>query len=68
RTLEDLEQQPDDLGRAISLLETHGALAATLERARLYGGQAMAALEPFRPSAERAALVDAVEFCIERAY
>lgn len=68
RTLEDLEQEPDDLGRAIALLEAHGALAATLERARLYGGKAMAALEPFRPSAERAALIDAVDFCIERAY
>jgi octaprenyl-diphosphate synthase len=68
RTLEDMEQRPDDLQRAITLLSARGALAATLDCARQYGTKAIAALEPFRPGVERAALVDAVEFCVERAY
>lgn len=68
RTLEDLDQQPEDLERAITLLTARGALAATLESARQYGTKAIEALEPFAPGPERAALTDAVDFCIERAY
>ena len=36
RTMEDLEQKKNDLRRAVQLLETTGALHATVERARLY--------------------------------
>lgn len=68
RTLEDLDQDPEDLERAITLLTTRGALAATLESARQYGAEAIAALEPFASGPERAALTDAVGFCIDRAY
>jgi len=47
RTLEDLEQEADDLNRAIGLLEKHGALADTVERARHYSAMARDALGIF---------------------
>ncbi len=68
RTLEDLEQGPDDLQHAITLLTARGALAATLEQARQYGARAVEALAPFRAGPEKEALVDVVDFCIHRAY
>ena len=55
RTLEDLDQQPGDLERAIDLVERRGALGETLERARGYAAAAIDALEgsPTAPSAAR---------------
>lgn len=68
RTLEDLDQGPDDLQHAITLLTARGALAATLEQARKYGAKAVEALAPFRAGPEKDALADVVDFCIHRAY
>lgn len=68
RTLEDLEQDSDDLQHAITLLTARGALAATLEQARQYGARAVEALAPFRAGPEKEALLDVVDFCIHRAY
>ena len=67
RTLEDREQTGADLAEAQALIRRHGALADTIARARLYGDQAQAALAGFADGAERRALSDVVEFCIERA-
>jgi octaprenyl-diphosphate synthase len=67
RTLEEREQSPEDLTRAIALMQRHRAFADTVERARDYGVAALAALRPFADSAERRALADIVEFCISRA-
>src|ERR1700688_4562211 len=47
RTLEAGEQGPDDLARAIRLLERRGALAETLARARGYAGAAIEAISLF---------------------
>ncbi|MGQ0558690.1 MAG: polyprenyl synthetase family protein [Sphingosinicella sp.] len=55
-------------GRATRLLEESGAIADTLERARLYGRRAIDALGPFPAGRARAALTKAVEFAIARAY
>jgi octaprenyl-diphosphate synthase len=66
RTLEDMEQEPGDLERAIRLVERHGGLAETLSRARLYAGRATAALSPFSDGKQRRALVEAAEFATER--
>ncbi|MEK7821366.1 MAG: polyprenyl synthetase family protein, partial [Pseudomonadota bacterium] len=44
RTLEDQDQKPGDLDRAVELLGRHGALADTVERARHYGAIARDAL------------------------
>ncbi len=68
QTLEDLEQGPDDLKLAIELMERHDALADTVERARHYGAIARDALGIFTDSPEKAALVDLIDFCIERAH
>ncbi len=68
RTLEDLEQADEDLDRAVRLMEKHHALADTVSRARHYGAIARDAIGIFPDSPQKAALVDLVDFCIERAY
>ena len=57
-----------DLAHATRLLDTSGALADTLERARHYGQRAVDALGPFAGGRAKTALVEAVEFAIARAY
>ncbi|MEK7246464.1 MAG: polyprenyl synthetase family protein [Pseudomonadota bacterium] len=68
RALEDQDQKPGDLERATEILNRHGALADTVERARHYGAIARDALGIFPEGAEKAALLDLIDFCIERAY
>jgi len=58
----------DDLAKAIRLMRSTGALADTVETARQYGRRAIAALAPFPSSKAKAALTEAVEFAIARAY
>jgi octaprenyl-diphosphate synthase len=57
-----------DLARAVSLLRSTDALSDTIERARHYGRRAIDALAIFPASKAKAALVEAVEFAIARAY
>jgi octaprenyl-diphosphate synthase len=66
RTLEDMDQQPGDLERAILLVERRGALAETLSRARSYAAAAIDALSPFGDGLERRALIDAAAFAGDR--
>lgn len=68
RTLERMEQDGDDLARARELLTRHRAIERTIERASGYGEAARRALAPFPPSPYREALLDLVDFCLERAY
>ena len=58
----------DDLAHAVQLLRTSGALAETIEQARHYGRRAIDALAPFPASKAKAALTEAVEFAVARAY
>lgn len=58
----------EDLAHAIELIRKYGAIDDTLERARHYGQRAIDALGPFPASTAKAALVEAVEFAIARAY
>ncbi|MEA3053394.1 MAG: octaprenyl-diphosphate synthase [Sphingomonadales bacterium] len=58
----------EDLRHATSLLEASGALADTIDRARTYGQRAIDALGPFPAGKAKAALTEAVEFAIARAY
>ena len=58
----------EDLGRAIGLLRNSDALSETLERARQYGRRALDALAGFPSGKAKAALSEAVEFAISRAY
>ena len=68
RTLESMEQEDDDLERAIELMEKRGALRDTALRARHYGAIARDALGIFPDSEIKAAVTEAIDFAIERAY
>ncbi|QDP19911.1 polyprenyl synthetase family protein [Sphingomonas xanthus] len=57
-----------DLAHATALIRDTGALADTLERARHYGRRAIDALAPFSAGRAKAALIEAVEFAVARAY
>ena len=67
RTIEAREQADGDLDHAIALLAKHGAIAATIARARDYAGRAREGLAPFPDGPIRRALADVVEFCVSRA-
>ncbi len=66
--MEGRRASDEDLAHATRLLGDTGAIADTLARARHYGGRAIDALGPFPQSRAKAALVEAVEFAIARAY
>lgn len=68
RVLGKLEQKDGDLETAMALMERHGALADTVERARHYGAVARDALGIFPDRPEKAALLNLIDFAIERAY
>lgn len=68
RTLESLEQTEGDLEHAIELMTRHNAFEDTIRKAREYGDVARDALSIFADGAERRALIDLVDFCIERTF
>jgi octaprenyl-diphosphate synthase len=68
RTLEKLDQNDGDLAHAITLMEKHNALHDTIERARHYGAIARDALGIFPDGEVKAAMIEAIDFSIERAF
>lgn len=68
RAMERLEQQDGDIERAIELMERHGALRDTIERARHYGAIARDSLGIFPDGVAKMAMSEAIDFAIERAY
>lgn len=68
RTLQDGDIQEGDLHHAIALMRRHNAIEETIERARLYGREAQKALDIFPVSEAKAAMLDAVDFSVSRAY
>ncbi len=68
RTLGNLQQTDADLAQAIGLLQKHGTLADTLERAAHYGAIARDALAIFPDSHIKGALLEAIDFCIQRGH
>jgi octaprenyl-diphosphate synthase len=68
RAMEALEQNDADLPHAIELLQRHHALADTLERARHYGAMARDALGLFGDGPVKRALLETVDFAIERTH
>ncbi len=68
RTLEKGEQTDDDLIYATKLMERHGAISDTIERARHYGAMACDALAIFPDNEWKVALLESVAFCISRAH
>ena len=68
RTLEDGEQRESDLAEAVRLMERHGTIADTLARARHYGAIARDALGLLADHPVKRALLEAIDFAIERGY
>jgi octaprenyl-diphosphate synthase len=68
RALEDGEQAETDLAHAQKLMERHAAVSETNDRARHYGQLAKDALAIFADSEWKAALMEAVDFCIARSH
>jgi octaprenyl-diphosphate synthase len=58
----------EDLAQAVELMRATDALSDTIEHARHYGRRAIDALAMFPASKAKAALTEAVEFAITRAY
>lgn len=54
------------LEKAVGLMGRHGAIADTIGRARHFGGIARDALAPLPASAQKAALLEVIDFCISR--
>jgi octaprenyl-diphosphate synthase len=68
RVLQDGDTRDGDLEEAISLIRKSGAIEDTVERARYYGSIAHDALAIFPDTNYKAALLDTVAFCIDRAH
>lgn len=68
RTLQQLEQVPTDLERAIGLMQRHDVLADCMAKARAYGARAASALNEMPDGHERKILLDLIDFCVERAH
>ena len=68
RTLQDGDVGENDLAEAMGLMQKHNALSDTMERARHYGAIARDALAIFPDGTPKAALLDAVAFCVDRPF
>jgi octaprenyl-diphosphate synthase len=66
--IEGRRNSDEDLAHATGLLRQTGAIDDTLARARHYGQLAIDALAGIGGTAERAALVEAVEFAVARSF
>lgn len=68
RTMQAVRQNDDDLNIALATLQKYGTLTATVDRARHYGEMAKDALAIFTDNDAKNAMLDIVDFCVERAY
>ena len=68
RCLEDQDQRGGDLEQAIEILQRREALADAMARARDYAISARQALEGFADGTVKSALLEVVDFCVDRAY
>lgn len=68
RTLAQGDQRDGDLGKAIALMNEQGTMVDTIARAQHYGAMAKDSLGIFPQSPLREALIDVVDFCVDRAY
>ncbi len=68
RTMQAVRQTDDDLPAALATLQKYGTLSATVDRARHYGDIAKDALAIFEDNKAKSAMLEIVDFCIDRAY
>jgi octaprenyl-diphosphate synthase len=60
--------EDEDLAHAVDLINRHGAVEATRERARLYAQRAIDAIAVFPAGEARSAMAEAAEFAVSRRY
>jgi len=60
--------EDEDLAHAVELINRHGCVEATRERARLYAQRAIDAIAGFPAGEARAAMGEAVDFAVSRRY
>jgi len=68
RTLQDGKIEDGDLDQAMAYMREHNALSDTMERARHYGAIARDAMAIFPDSDAKSALLEAIEFCVDRPF
>jgi len=68
RCMETMEQEEQDLERAIGILHRHDAIDDTIRRAESYCAEAKGALARFPDSPARQALLDLADFAVHRAF
>ena len=68
QTMEEGVQKPEDFTEALRMLERHGTIDDTFERARHYGAMARDALGIFKEGPAKHGLLQVVDFCIQRAH
>jgi octaprenyl-diphosphate synthase len=66
RTLAEGRIETSDFEVALAAMRRHGAIAATLDRARHYGARARAALAALPPGPGCRALAEVIDFCVSR--
>jgi len=60
--------EPEDLAHAVMLINRHGCVEATRDRARHYAHRAIDAIAGFPAGEARSAMAEAVEFAVARRY
>ena len=68
RTMAELDQHEGDLSQAQAYLAKHNALAASIDRARLYCDKARAALAPCPDGELKQSMLGVVDFIVEREF
>lgn len=68
RTIEELDQKENDFEKALSLINKYKTLDETLNFAKNYSEKAKSMLNQLPQNAMNKALIDVVDFCIQRAY
>ncbi|MBL1434988.1 MAG: polyprenyl synthetase family protein [Rhodobacteraceae bacterium] len=66
RTIEKGDQRTDDLAHALRLMDSHGTLAETRQKALAWAEKAQQALDPLPESALKSALVGVAGFVVSR--
>lgn len=68
RTLEEKDQNDEDLAQALTYITKHDTLSATLALAESYIEQAKNSIADAPDNPSKAALTDALYFCVQRGY
>ncbi len=68
RTLEDEDQREGDLEHAMTLLTRHNCLQDAMDEARRHGEEAQRMLSDFPDNDYRSALLELVDFCVDREF